>query len=58
MFTEAQTRRFIRAARAEDPEAVVEIVTDAGTIRICSDRSQVAPAKDQTHDTRKPIPWT
>lgn len=56
VMTEAQARRFIRAARAEDPRAVVEIVTEAGTVRIIPDT--VAPAPEQAHDTRKPIPWT
>ncbi|WP_302476960.1 hypothetical protein [Ruegeria arenilitoris] len=32
-FTAAQIQRFINAARANDPKTVVEIVTDAGTVR-------------------------
>lgn len=56
VMTEAQARRFIRAARAEAPHDVVEIITDAGTVRIIPD--SVAPAPDQAHDPRKPIPWT
>lgn len=56
VMTEAQARRFIRAARAEDPRAVVEIVTEAGTVRIMPD--PLAPPPDQDHDERKPIPWT
>ncbi|WP_157970968.1 hypothetical protein [Pseudogemmobacter bohemicus] len=32
-FTEAEVRRFIKAGRAEDPKAVVEIVTERGTVR-------------------------
>lgn len=56
VMTEAQARRFIRAARSEDPRAVVEIVTEAGTVRIIPDT--VAPAPEQAHDKRKPIPWT
>lgn len=58
VMTEAQARRFIRAARAEDPRAVVEIVTDAGIVRIMPEPVVVAPAKDRPHDGRKPIPWT
>ncbi|MBK4215800.1 hypothetical protein JJJ17_07680 [Paracoccus caeni] len=57
VMTEAQARRFIRAARAEDPRAVVEIVTEAGTIRIMPEPT-VAPTVEQEHDKRKPIPWT
>lgn len=58
VMTEAQARRFIRAARAENPRAVVEIVTEAGTVRIMPEPTVVAPGDDQTHDDRKPIPWT
>lgn len=58
VMTEAQARRFIRAARAEDPRAVVEIVTEAGTVRIMPEPTPVAPAVEQPHDSRKPIPWT
>lgn len=36
-FTEAEVRRAIKAARAENPRAVVEIVTYAGCIRILPD---------------------
>ncbi|WP_417840169.1 hypothetical protein [Tritonibacter scottomollicae] len=32
-FTAAQIQRFINAARTTDPKAVVEIVTEAGTVR-------------------------
>lgn len=56
MMTEAQARRFIRAARAEDPRAVIEIVTEAGTARIMPD--PVAPAPEQAQDKWRPIPWT
>lgn len=56
VMTEAQARRFIRAARAEAPHDMVEIITDAGTVRITP--VSVAPAQDQAHDPRKPIPWT
>lgn len=58
MMTEAQARRFIRAARAEDPSAVVEFITDAGTIRISSPHEGVASAPEQPHDKRRPIQWT
>lgn len=57
VMTEAQARRFIRAARAEDPRAVVEIITEAGTVRIMPEPA-VAPKVEQDHDKRKPIPWT
>lgn len=58
VMTEAQARRFIRAARAEDPTAIIEFVTEAGTIRISSEQGDVASAPDRLHDKRKPIPWT
>lgn len=58
VMTEAQARRYIRAARAEDPRAVVEIITEAGTVRIMPEPTPVAPDADQSHDGRKPIPWT
>lgn len=58
VMTEAQARRFIRAARAEDPSAVVEFVTDAGTIRISPSQGDVASAPERLHDKRKPIQWT
>ncbi|WP_123628159.1 hypothetical protein [Phaeobacter inhibens] len=41
-FTSAQITRFVTAARAADPIAVVEIVTDAGTIRILPESEPVA----------------
>lgn len=55
-MTEAQAHRFIRAARAEDPSAVVEIVTEAGTVRIMP--GPVAPDTKPVRDKRTPIPWT
>lgn len=58
VMTEAQARRFIRAARAEDPRSVVEIVTEAGTVRIMPEPTQVAQKADRDNDGRKPIPWT
>lgn len=58
VMTEAQARRFIRAARAEDPRAVVEIVTEAGTVRIMPEPAPVAHDTERDHDKRKPIPWT
>lgn len=58
LMTEAQARRFIRAARAEDPRAVVEIVTESGTVRIMPEPTDVAPKTDPKHDGRTPIPWT
>ncbi|PXW74336.1 hypothetical protein BZA02_1258 [Ruegeria sp. P4] len=41
-FTAAQIQRFINAARANDPKAVVEIVTDAGTVRFLPETEQAA----------------
>lgn len=41
-FTSAQITRFVTAARAADPNAVVEIVTDAGTIRILPEPETVS----------------
>lgn len=43
-FTEAEIARAIKAARATDPTATVEIVTLKGTIRIMSAES---PQKDE-----------
>ncbi|MFE3838923.1 hypothetical protein [Pseudogemmobacter sonorensis] len=57
-FTEAQARRFIRAARAEDPRAVVEIVTEAGTVRIMPDPTPIAEPREEAQDKRTPISWT
>ncbi len=57
VMTEAQARRFIRAARAEDPRSVVEIVTEAGTVRILPETKDVAAKSDRPHDGRTPIPW-
>lgn len=60
VMTEAQARRFIRAARAEDPRAVVEIVTEAGTVRIMPgntvDQNQPGHHPSATDD--EPEPWT
>lgn len=41
-FTKAQIERYVAAARAADPQAVIELVTEAGTVRILpdSDRQQ------------------
>ncbi|MCL4069030.1 hypothetical protein M3484_20950 [Pseudomonas sp. GX19020] len=36
-YTEAEVRRFIKAGRAEDPNAVVEIETDKGIVRFRSE---------------------
>lgn len=58
IMTEAQVRRFIRAARAEDPRSVVEIATEAGTVRIMPEPDSLASPEDRSHDSRKPIPWT
>lgn len=58
VMTYEQARRYIRAARAEDPRSVVEIVTDAGTVRIIPEATPVAPSAEGVHDGRKPIPWT
>lgn len=60
VMTEAQARRFIRAARAEDPRAVVEIITAAGTVRIVPGN---AVDQDQTGhhpeaSENEPEPWT
>ncbi|WP_157960313.1 hypothetical protein [Albibacillus kandeliae] len=49
-FTEAQVKRFIKAARAVDPKAVIEIVTEAGTIRISA---EPAPHSENPFDTWK-----
>lgn len=46
-FTEAGIRRYIKAARAEDPRAVVEIVTDAGVIRILPDQPRQPPKQNE-----------
>lgn len=42
-FTEAQVRKMIKAARAEDPRAVIELVTDVGVVRIMPE-AEAAPA--------------
>ncbi|NIY97981.1 MAG: hypothetical protein HWE21_06810 [Cytophagia bacterium] len=39
-FTKAQIERYVAAARAADPSAVIELVTDAGTVRILPDSAQ------------------
>ena len=57
VMTEAQARRFIRAARAEDPRAVVEIVTEAGVIRVLPEQPLASPPALPL-DGRRPIPWT
>ena len=41
-FTCAQIKRFVSGARAADPNAIVEIVTTAGTVRILPESVPVA----------------
>jgi hypothetical protein len=41
-FTSAQIKRFVSAARAADPNAIVELVTTAGTVRILPESEPVA----------------
>lgn len=49
-FTEAEVRRAIKAARAEDPMAVVEIVTPAGCIRILPEASKPSEPKNAVEE--------
>jgi len=49
-FTEAEVRRTIKAARAEDPRAVVEIVTAAGVIRILPDQPRQAQKQNAVEE--------
>ncbi len=49
-FTEAEVRRAIKAARAEDPLAIVEIVTSAGCIRILREPSKPTVARDAVEE--------
>lgn len=46
-FSEAEVRRAIKAARKEDPRAVVEIVTQSGVIRILPDQPRQKPKQDE-----------
>ena len=57
-ITVTQVRRFIQAARAEDPFSVIEFITESGTVRITPDRPRIEPAEQGPHDGRKPISWT
>jgi hypothetical protein len=41
-FTCAQIKRFVSGARAADPNAIVEIVTTAGTVRILPESAPIA----------------
>ncbi|KPD10351.1 hypothetical protein [Phaeobacter sp. 11ANDIMAR09] len=41
-FTSAQIKRLVSGARAADPKAIVEIVTNAGTVRILPESVPVA----------------
>lgn len=41
-FSAAQIKRFVTAARSADPNAIVEIVTAAGTVRILPESEPVA----------------
>lgn len=41
-FSAAQIKRFVTAARTADPNAIVEIVTAAGTVRILPESEPVA----------------
>ncbi len=45
-FTVAQIKRYVSAARETNPNAVVEIVTDAGTVRILPEAA--APLTPET----------
>lgn len=51
-FTCAQIKRFIHAARTADPNAVVEIVTAAGTVRILPEGNR-APEQESPFDKWK-----
>lgn len=51
VFTEAQIARAVKAARAIDPKAIVEVVTDQGTIRIVPEgASSIKSAKQERID--------
>lgn len=58
VMTEAQARRFIRAARAEDPRAVVEIITEAGTVRIMPEPVDQNQSRRHPANKIEPEPWT
>lgn len=57
-ITQAQIARAIRAARAVDPDAVVEVVIGGAVVRVLRDTAvDLKPAAGQHEGPQQPEPW-